>query len=123
LYICEFALVSPYITIWLSCCTKSFIFTLQEFAQELVSLVEIMGQLHEAQVASLRYRNFGGWFRRVFNIGSRKRKVSSTNDYGATSTGRASFKSLRPVIQRRFCQSSLYFVDGHGFSPLSFQQI
>ncbi|KAG8818779.1 hypothetical protein FRC17_010709 [Serendipita sp. 399] len=45
-----------------------FIFTLQEFARELVSLVDTMGRLHEAQEHSLEYRGFVGWLRRLFNI-------------------------------------------------------
>ncbi|KAG8821565.1 hypothetical protein FRC17_009783 [Serendipita sp. 399] len=45
-----------------------FIFTLQEFARELVSLVNTMGRLHEAQEHSLEYRGFVGWLRRLFNI-------------------------------------------------------
>lgn len=83
---------------------KSFIFTLQEFAQELVSLVEIMGQLHEAQTAALPYRSFFGWFRRALNIGGRKRSAFSAND--DASTRRTSFRSLRPVIQKKFCKTS-----------------
>lgn len=80
-----------------------FIFTLQEFARELVSLVDIMGQLHEAQEDALAYRGMFGWFRRTFTV--RRRGTASTArapDYGATMNGTTPKRGLRPAFKRHF---------------------
>lgn len=83
---------------------NSFIFTLQEFARELVSLVEVMGQLHEAQEKALAHRGVFGWFRRMFSFKRRRRTSSFTQTpyYGATTNGSASKKGFRPGLRRRF---------------------
>lgn len=87
----------------------SFIFTLQEFARELVSLVDVIGQLHEAQMDALPYRGLAGWFWRIFQF---KRRNDSAGflatdrerlngDSGRT-TGITTFLDRRPALRRRF---------------------
>ena len=81
----------------------SFIFTLQEFARELVSLVEVMGQLHEAQENALAYRGFFGWFKRMFSV-RRSNKVYSTRsvNHRNVANGPTAKKGFRPALRRRF---------------------
>ena len=81
----------------------SFIFTLQEFARELVSLVEVMGQLHEAQESALAHRGVFGWFRRMFSFRRRKSSnIAQAPNYGSTTNGSAAGKGFKPSLRRRF---------------------
>ena len=68
-----------------------------------MSLVEVMGQLHEAQENALAYRGLFGWFRRFFSIKRRLDGPYSTTSatYGATANGSAQ-KGFRPALRRRF---------------------
>jgi hypothetical protein len=85
----------------------SFIFTLQEFAQELILLVDIMSQIYDAEQEAQRYRGPWGWLqktvnrtvqtiRTVFVLGKRE------------SMRRASFgpkQGVRKTLRRKFCES------------------
>ncbi|PVF97453.1 hypothetical protein CPB86DRAFT_706963 [Serendipita vermifera] len=83
-----------------------FIFTLQEFARELVSLVEIMGQLYEAQENALKYRGVLGWFRRVFQRPRSNTLNGHTSEriptYGTVTNKSYTKGGIRPVLRKRF---------------------
>lgn len=86
--------------------TYFFIFTLQEFARELVSLVEVMGKLHQAQENALAYRGLLGWLRRVFGIRGKKTAYNSTRNtapnYGSITSSAVGKQASRPGIRKRF---------------------
>ncbi|KAG8758649.1 hypothetical protein FRC14_007704 [Serendipita sp. 396] len=84
-----------------------FIFTLQEFARELVSLVDVMGRLHEAQENALDYRGFIGWLRRLLNLrGISSRLISHLHEaapnYGSITTGTRKKLVAKPGLRKRF---------------------
>jgi len=85
----------------------SFIFTLQEFAQELILLVDIMSQLYDAEQEAQHYRGPWGWLQKTVNRIVRTiratfllRKPESTRSAsGGTKQG------VRKTLRRRFCES------------------
>jgi hypothetical protein len=87
--------------------SASFIFTLQEFAQELILLVDIMSQLYDAEQEAQLYRGPWGWLQKtvnrivrtirgVFLLGKREsmRTASSGTKQG-----------VRKTLRRKFCES------------------
>src|SRR5258706_15610411 len=87
--------------------SASFIFTLQEFAQELILLVDIMGQLHDAEQEAQRYRGPWGWLQKtvnrvaqtirpIFLIGKRESMRGPT--FGTK-------QGVRKTLRRKFCES------------------
>lgn len=100
--------------------SSSFLFTLQEFARELVLLVDVMGQIHDAEREARKYSGAFGWVRKVSVIVSawtrgmfsknRKKTPSNSNGrgrYGALGQGRPqkSKQGIRPVLRKKFCES------------------
>lgn len=85
----------------------SFIFTLQEFAQELILLVDIMGQLYDAEQEAQRYRGPWGWVQKTVNRVVRTvrpifvlRKRESMRRPGTK-------QGMRKTLRRRFCESPM----------------
>jgi hypothetical protein len=81
----------------------SFIFTLQEFAQEVILLVDIMGQLYDAEQEAQRYRGPWGWLQKTANRVVRTiqtifalRKRESVRGPGK--------QGLRRSLRRKFCE-------------------
>jgi hypothetical protein len=78
----------------------SFIFTMQEFAGELVSLVDAMGRIYSLEQARA---NRARWWTRIFRCWSRREKPRL-----GTSTPRSSRPRNRKEeptgLRRRFCQ-------------------
>ena len=87
--------------------SASFIFTLQEFAQELMLLVDIMGQLHDAEQEAQRYRGPWGWLQKTVNrvahtirpIFLRGKRESVRGPSFGTKQG------MRKTLRRKFCES------------------
>ena len=82
----------------------SFIFTLQEFAQELILLVDIMGQLYDAEQEAQRYRGPWGWLQKTMSRVVRTvrpifilRKRESMRRPGTK-------HGVRKTLRRRFCE-------------------
>jgi hypothetical protein len=93
--------------------SHSFISTLQEFAQELILLVDIMSQLHDAEQEARRYRGPWGWLRKTVNRAVRTvrtvfilRKGGSVRRPGSGSTSNPRPKQgVRKTLRRKFCES------------------
>jgi hypothetical protein len=80
--------------------SRSFIFTLQEFAQELVSLVDAMSRIYGIEQAKA---NRDRWGRRVLTEGYNSVGASLRRSWIATKSS----KLQRPNIQRRICMCEL----------------
>ena len=84
---------------------SSFIFTLDEFARELLFLLDSMGEITDQQRANETQSSFFGW-RRVWGLLGRRRKRSATN--GRRREPRA--------LRKRMCTSTSpsFFVGASG---------
>lgn len=87
--------------------SASFIFTLQEFAQELMLLVDIMGQLHDAEQEAQRYRGPWGWLQKTVSRVAQtirpiflrgKREPMRGPSFGTK-------QGVRKTLRRKFCES------------------
>lgn len=75
----------------------------------MVVLVNIIGQLNEAERAAQKYRDTLGWFRRFFrhshlNPFHKGHEEQDRAKYGAIGIGRPPKKGLRPALRKRFCE-------------------
>lgn len=87
--------------------TFSFIFTLEEFAQELSLLTNIMGQINEAHRAGLASRGILNWLRRVFSFKYRSSSHGSieaqNNDWNRdNTTKKTTGRKNKPRLLRKF---------------------
>jgi len=85
----------------------SFIFTLQEFAQELILLVDMMGQLYDAEKEAQRYRGPWGWLQKTANRVARTiRTVFVLRKREAIrGPGSGTKQGVRKTLRRKFCES------------------
>ena len=82
----------------------SFIFTLQEFAQELILLVDIMGQLYDAEQEAQRYRGPWGWLQKTVNRVVRTVRPIFVLRKGKPMRRPGAKQGVRKTLRRKFCE-------------------
>ena len=87
--------------------STSFIFTLQEFAQELILLVDIMSQLYDAEQEAQRYRGPWGWLQKTVNrVGRTIRTIFPLRKRESMRRASSGTKQgVRKTLRRKFCES------------------
>lgn len=88
-------------------------FTLQEFAQELILLVDIMGQLYDAEQEAQRYRGPWGWLRKTVNRAIQTVRTSFVlRKHDMTRRpGFGTKQGVRKTLRRKFCESCRLCLD------------
>ena len=87
--------------------SASFIFTLQEFSQELILLVDIMSQLHDAEQEARRYRGPWGWLQKTTDrvVGTIRTILPLGKRESIRGPSFGTKQGVRKTLRRKFCKS------------------
>ena len=87
--------------------SASFIFTLQEFAQELILLVDVMSQLYDAEQEARRYRGPWGWLQKTVDrlVGTIRTILLLGKRESVRGPSFGTKQGVRKTLRRKFCKS------------------